>query len=238
MKLFLNKFFRCLEHVFNFFIEKVASRKYFAVIYSQEGEDLLLKRIFNEKKQGFYVDVGAHHPFRFSNTYMFYKNGWKGINIEPNPDSFENFIKYRPKDINLNYGVANHEMRIKYFMFDEPALNTFDKKILENRLSSTTYKHIKTVNVDVKPLAQIFEKFLPNNCTVDFLSVDVEGLDMEVIKSNDWQKYRPNIVIVEQLGIENIESLDFEIHAYMRSIKYVLFAKTFNTLFYKDNRNS
>src|SRR6186713_1276577 len=75
--------------------------KYYSISYSQEGEDLILKRFFSEKSGGFYVDVGAHHPKRFSNTYMFYKEGWSGINIDAMPGSMKLFNKVRSKDINL-----------------------------------------------------------------------------------------------------------------------------------------
>ena len=73
--------------------------------YSQEGEDMVLYRIFEKQKSGFYVDIGAYHPKRFSNTYFFYKRGWRGINIEPNPEAIKLFKKYRVGDINLEMGV-------------------------------------------------------------------------------------------------------------------------------------
>lgn len=202
--------------------------------FSQEGEDMVLSRIFSGKNKGFYVDVGAHHPMRFSNTYHFYKLGWKGINIEPNPDAINLFKKYRPRDNNLNCGVAKNKDSIEYFMFDEPALNTFDVDVLNDRLSETSYKHIKTIKIDVVPLMDIFKQYVSQGAEIDFLTVDVEGLDLEVLMSNDWGKYRPHWVLAEQLNLENIENLDFELHRYMKSIGYVLFAKTFNTLFYKN----
>lgn len=206
----------------------------FTIIYSQEGEDVLLRRLFNNQTNGFYVDVGAHHPMRFSNTYIFYKAGWEGINIEPNPDSLRLFDKHRPRDTNVNCGVARENGRLEYFMFDEPALNTFDKEMLKGRVSNAPYKHIKTIQIDVMPLAEVLERHLPENTKVDFLSVDVEGFDLDVIKSNDWEKFRPMWVLVEQLELESIEDLDFALHHYMKSIGYVLFAKTYNTLFYKN----
>lgn len=202
--------------------------------YSQEGEDMVLSRIFSDKSKGFYVDVGAHHPMRFSNTYSFYKRGWQGINIEPNPDSISMFKRYRPRDINLNCGIAWNKGNLEYYMFDEPALNTFDGDVLKSRISNTSYTHAKTIHIDVMPLADVLKQYIPDDLEIDFLSIDVEGLDLEVIKSNDWKKYRPSWVLVEQLNLKDIENLDFEIHHYMKSIGYTLFAKTFNTLFYKD----
>ena len=76
-------------------------------IYSQEGEDILIERMIGKKKKGFYIDIGAHHPYRFSNTYYFYKQGWSGINIEPNVEHFRYFLKHRKRDINLNKGLSD-----------------------------------------------------------------------------------------------------------------------------------
>lgn len=205
------------------------------VYYSQEGEDILLKRLFiNDGYKGFYVDIGAHHPTRFSNTYAFYLKGWCGINVEPNPDTFKLFTKKRPNDINLNLGVAQKSSLLKYYMFDEPALNTFDEEMLESRLKKTSYKHIKTIKVEVTPLSKIFDSYILQNQQIDFLTIDVEGYDLDVLKSNDWLKYRPKWILVEELNLLDIESLDFPIHYYMKSLNYILFAKTFNTLYYKN----
>ena len=218
-----------IRNIRNFYFDGFAIKS-----YAQEGEDIVLKRIFSGQSTGFYVDVGAHHPMRFSNTYSFYKLGWSGINIEPNPNSLNLFKKYRSRDINLNYGIAKNKGNLEYYMFDEPALNTFDSEVLNNRKINTHYKHTKTIHIDVMPLADMLQQHIPNEIKVDFLSIDVEGLDLEVLISNDWQKYRPNWVLVEQLNLKDIEHLDFETHHYMKSVGYVLFAKTFNTLFYKD----
>ena len=202
--------------------------------YAQEGEDIILQRIFAGKKNGFYVDVGAHHPQRFSNTNKFYSQGWRGINVEPNPDVINLFKKYRPDDINLNCGVAIDKGSLNYYMFDEPALNTFDDGVLKSRIADTSYKHLKTVSIEVRPLADLLRQHASKDKVIDFLTVDVEGFDLEVLQSNDWLNYRPNWVLVEQLNLDDIENLNFEIHQYMKSLNYVLFAKTFNSLFYKD----
>jgi hypothetical protein len=128
MKNLTNKFLAkwlipIIRNVRNFYFDGFAVKS-----YAQEGEDIVLKRIFGGQSTGFYVDVGAHHPMRLSNTYSFYKLGWRGINIEPNPDSFNLFTKYRSKDINLNCGIALDKGNLEYYMFDEPALNTFDSE--------------------------------------------------------------------------------------------------------------
>lgn len=234
MKNILIKVVRILSRTLRRVYEVIRYGDIISMVYSQEGEELLLTRVFKNQKTGFYVDVGAHHPMRFSNTYHFYKRNWTGINVEPNPDAFQAFEKARKKDVNLNFGIANKKDSLEYYMFNEPALNTFSESVLHERTQLDGCMHIKTLTVPVLPLSEVFETFLPIGKHVDFLSIDVEGLDLEVLKSNNWLKFRPKLILVEQLNLDDIENLDFEIHVFMKSINYTLFAKTYNTLFYKD----
>ena len=106
---------------------------YSNLYWSQEGEDILIKRIFANKKKGFYVDVGAHHSSRFSNTYKLYKeNCWSGINIDPCLSSFLDLKKKRKRDINVNIGISNKKEKLKFYSFNEGALNTFSLKKKNN----------------------------------------------------------------------------------------------------------
>lgn len=203
--------------------------------YSQEGEDMVLQRIFDGKTNGFYVDVGAHHPFRFSNTYFFYRLGWSGINIEPNPEASDLFQSARRKDINLQLGVAAHAAKLKYYVFDEPALNTFDEDIVNVRLATTSYKVTKTIEIPVERLDNVLTKYLPVNQEIDFLSIDVEGLDFAVLESNDWKRFRPKCVLVEALQMPLQDAMNSDIFLFMQKQEYVLFAKTYNTLIFCSN---
>ncbi|WP_199769589.1 FkbM family methyltransferase [Helicobacter pametensis] len=168
--------------------------------YSQEGEDLILKRIFEHQREGFYIDVGAHHPFRFSNTYLFYKRGWKGINIDAMPHSMKLFNTHRPRDINIETPIGKEGQILKYFSFNESALNTFKEEAITRILQNPHYQLIHTYTMETKPLNQILDKHLSPNQQIDFMSIDVEGLDLEVLETNDWIKYRPKILLVEALG--------------------------------------
>jgi len=174
---------------------------YLRASYSQEGEDLILERIFGEKECGFYVDVGAHHPKRFSNTQLFYRRGWRGINIEPNPDGYASFQRHRKRDINLGFGVADQEAELVYYMFNEPALNSFDRALSDQRPNGR-YRMIGTKTIPVKRLSDILEEFLPPGTLIDFMSIDVEGLDLEVLKSNDWFRFRPACLLVEAIDFK------------------------------------
>lgn len=214
---------------------KNAFKLYSTQSFSQEGEDLILKRIFENQKDGFYVDVGAHHPFRFSNTYLFYKKGWRGINLDAMPESMSIFKKYRPRDINLEIPIGENGKELTYHIFNEPALNTFDESRIQDILKNPEYVLLKKIKIQIKSLKEILDQYLPKNQKIDFLSIDVEGLDFEVIKSNDWQKYRPKILLVESLGGGGIQDfLHSEIYLFLSSQDYEVFAKTFNTIILKD----
>jgi FkbM family methyltransferase len=203
--------------------------------WSQEGEDQILRRIFEGQAIGFYVDVGAHHPKRFSNTYLFYKRGWRGINIDAMPGSMKIFDSTRPRDINLEMGIGSNEGELNYYIFNEPALNGFSKELSEQRNESDSIYLREIVKVQVQPLLKVLESHLNSNQQIDFMSVDVEGLDFDVLKSNDWSKYRPKIVLAEILGRSLHEIEQSEIVQFMHDQNYELNAKCLYTVFFRDS---
>ena len=205
--------------------------------YAQEGEDIVLRRILGRRDRGFYVDVGAHHPRRFSNTYLFYKSGWNGINVEPNPASIRHFRRERPRDINLQVGISEVPGLATYYEFDEPALNTFDRETVEHRLRDTPYRLVRSTEVPLRRLDEVLRAHLPTDRAIDFLTVDVEGSDLSVLKSNDWTLFRPACVLAEVLHADSLEQvLGGDVARFMQERGYVLFAKTMNTLFFLDQR--
>lgn len=213
----------------------LSSYRYINLSYSQEGEDLFLLRYFNSKENGFYVDVGAHHPKRFSNTYVFYQLGWKGINIDAMPNSMQLFNRVRSRDINLEVGISKEEGELTYHIFNETALNTFSESeaILKNE--SPNYSIERKVNVQTVPLSKLLETHLPKDQQIDFLSVDVEGLDLEVIESNDWNKYRPHLVLIEDLDREALDKLNNSpVYQKMKTLNYTPIGRTVSTLIFKD----
>jgi FkbM family methyltransferase len=205
--------------------------------YSSEGEDLILKRIFDGKTNGVYIDVGAHHPFRVSNTYLFYKKNWTGINIDPMPGSQAMFNKYRPLDINLEMGVSATKQHLTYYIFNEPALNTFSTDKVEEYTQDPQYRIIKEQKIETWPLADILDRYLPAGTNIDFLTIDAEGLDMEVLRSNNWQKYRPTYILVESTPFLLAHMHNTEIGQYMQEAGYAIFAKTYYTYIFKNMKS-
>lgn len=211
---------------------KVLFDSYAIKSYSQEGEDMVLRRIFENRETGFYVDVGAHHPQRFSNTYFFYKKGWSGINIDAMPGSMNLFNLLRPRDINLEVAVSKERKEMTYYMFNEPALNTFDQKLACERTNDKYYVVEKKM-IFTRTLKEIFSESLSSN-KITFLDVDVEGLDLDVIQSNDWDTYRPEYVLVEAYGANFCEVQNSDLYKFMINQKYDFFGKTVLTIIFKD----
>jgi len=167
------------------------------VTFSQECEDLLVHNQLRKRKRGFYVDIGGLHPIRFSNTYLFYLKGWRGIVVEPNPEAEALFRKHRPEDIFVGEGVAAASGNMEYHRFEEPALNTFDRELARTR-EETEGRPVKDrLQRRLSPLCDLLDRHLPQDTEIDLMSIDVEGLDDEVIRSNNWEKYRPRWLIAE-----------------------------------------
>lgn len=204
--------------------------------YAQEGEDLIIDKLLKYKKSGFYVDIGAHHPVKFSNTFIFYKRGWNGINVDAMPDSMNEFEKIRPRDINIQAAISNNNSEETFYIFNEPALNTLNAEEAKNKDNKNGYKIIKELKLDTFKLLEILDNQLSENQEIDFLSIDTEGNDLNVLKSNNWEKYKPKLVLVEDLKFKNIEDYhQSEMYIFMKNLNYSIVAKTINTVFYQLN---
>jgi len=192
--------------------------------FSQKGEDLIIDKLLNYKTHGFYVDVGANDPDRFSNTKRFYLKGWTGINIDPNLQSIDKFKKKRAKDININLGVGNTSGTLRFYKFFPDTLSTFSEEESNNYLKQG-YKLRDTIDIKVEKLSNILNKFI-NKKKIDFISIDTEGFDLEVLKSNDWEKYKPKCVCIETES-HDIESQKTEYkrkcHTFLLNIGYKLY---------------
>lgn len=169
--------------------------------YSSLGEDNILDWLTGYKDKGTYIDIGANHPDHNNNTKLFYERGWHGINIEPNVDGYKLFLKERPDDVNINTGVGNGELT--YFEGDNTAAgNTFNAETGKER-GLREGKKIK-----LTPLQDIFKQ---NGLThVDFISIDVERFEDNVLRSNDWTKYRADVLCIEGYAYPYLEQFGYK----------------------------
>ena len=198
--------------------------------FGQEGEDLILARLFDRQEKGFYVDVGAHHPFRFSNTYLLYLRGWRGINIDAMPGAMDAFRKWRPEDINIECLVSTDPTPRQFFQYDEPALNTVSEEIVRQRqIDAPQYRVTGSVTLPARPLADILDEHLPPGQAIDVLNVDVEGHDLDVLASNDWDRFRPRIIVAELIAVEFAQMQDTELYRFLAARGYRLQSKLLNS---------
>ena len=213
---------------------KMLARRFQRVSFSQEGEDLLLLHIFENYPSGFYVDVGAFHPVKFSNTYLLYKRGWRGINIDATPGSMDLFRRWRKRDINVEAAVGDRTGILNYYMFNQANLNTFDSEVAKKRAVAPGCSLLRTINLEMRPLRQILAEYIPPDTKIDLLNIDAEQSDLSVLLSNDWEKYRPDVVLVELTVLTVEEVLKSELYNFMSELGYRLFARTISSCFFLD----
>lgn len=166
------------------------------ISFSQTGEDMIIDAFAGPNENGFYVDVGAHHPIRYLNTLHFYLKGWKGINIDPIPGIMHEFKRFRPKDINLEMAIGDSGY-CDYYIFQDNAFNTLDKIAAEKTIETNLSQLIEVVQISKIPLKSIFDQYIRKDQDIDLLTIDAEGLDLEILKTNNWEKYRPSIICIE-----------------------------------------
>lgn len=200
--------------------------------FAQSGEDIIADIALEKKRKGIYVEVGAFHPKLFSNTYLFYKRGWRGVCIEPRPEARELFEKARSQDIFVGMGVGEKKDVLQYWQFADAAANTFSEEQAEKNIKEAGRKLLGKINVMVMPLRDILA--VSKVETVDLLSVDVEGMDLEVLKSNDWEKYRPKVVICEDLEFDFQKPKNSKVVKYLMDQGYELIGKTPYSLILRD----
>lgn len=200
--------------------------------YAQHGEDVFLKSFFRGQNNGFYVDIGANHPKRYSNTYLLHKKGWHGINVDPNPFTIQLFSHMRPHDINIACGVSNHPGELTYYMFSDPACNTFSEEFARSWEGKQWINLVEKRPIQTVPLRDILHAHVPPHQSIDLLTVDAEGLDIEVLESNDWDAYRPRVVMVEDVDFDAEEPTASKLYTFLHNKQYRLKAVIGPTLIF------
>lgn len=202
-------------------------------IYSEFGEDFISAVLLGFKKDGFFVDIGAFRPKELSVTYYFYKKlNWSGLVVEPNPSAKEAFEEQRPRDKFINNGVAKNEDTLTYYEFEDGLLNSFS----EDSYKAYKDQFIQSRDILVLPLKKILDENVPAGTSVDFMNIDVEGLDMEVLESNDWEKYSPEVISIEDHLFNPEDPMASEVVRFLKGKGYSLKANALISLiFQKDS---
>lgn len=194
----------------------IKSKRNFYITFSQCGEDMCLRNIFFHQKHGTYIDIGAHHPFKYSNTFILHDKGWRGINIDAMPGSMKLFNKYRPEDINLEMGMGNTNGEMEFYIFKDGAYNTFDVGIGEQRIQMGI-PFVGKKSVKVMRMDDMLDSYLSGN-DIDLLTLDVEGMELPILQSNNWQKYKPRYILCEMEASNVTKLLDSPITSFLSEV--------------------
>ena len=201
----------------SYFNRKIKSKK---ISYSLTGIDLIVDYMF-KNKNGFFIDVGCNHPVYNNNTYKLYKRGWNGINIDIDKKSIDLFNIFRKKDLNLNIAISSSENTKEFINFHEKSpINRL--KNMDDDLNSFKFESVKKINSST--LNSVIDNSIYNKKKIDFVSIDVEGHELEVIKGFDLEKYKPSVIIIEYLDlkIEKLEINYFNLENVLNSEIYKL----------------
>ncbi len=213
-----------LLHIFEF--------EGFIITYSQFGEDMILEDHFRGKKQGFYIDVGCNRPIQGSNTFRLYMKGWRGINIDGNERLIKKFKKIRKRDVNLCEIVSDKEGPMKFYVSADDRVSTVSGEFKEWIKDHRNYSdEIQTTS---KSLQKLLEKYLPKEQKIDFLNIDVEGHDYEVLCSNDFEKFRPTVICIEDHDFSLDKISNSKIYTHLTSKNYSLIGFANPNLFFED----
>jgi len=197
--------------------------------YSQSKEDIFALKYFKNKNSGFYVDVGCHHPTRINNTCLLYNRGWRGVNIDMSKLSIDLFDILRKEDVNIHSAVSSKNKIINYYTNK----NLFLSASIIQKKGSSKFKYKEQVSSE--PLTQILNKTIYKNKQIDFLSIDAEGADYEVLKSLDFKKYKPKLICIEiwqdQVKVFNIKN--HKIYKFLSKKNYKLITNLADNFIFK-----
>ncbi|MBK4215157.1 FkbM family methyltransferase [Paracoccus caeni] len=207
-------------------------RKFAITHWGQSAEDAVLRRFVGAKKDGFYVDVGAHHPIRISNTYLFHKLGWHGVNIDANKDTIDLFNKFRPNDRNIHALVGERtEQPLTFTIFKGETRSTAHEE--KTQRLEKKFEVLSKQEMSPVPLREILDANVPPGQHIDIMNVDIEGFDIQALQTNDWSKYRPDYICVEDFNFKNGRTSDTR--EFMTSIGYICVSHCYDTSIYHTN---
>jgi FkbM family methyltransferase len=220
---------------FHYFLCRIVERfemEGFTISYSQCGEDLILKSIFGKtKRQGLYVDIGCNNPIQKSNTFKLYLKGWNGICADGNAALMKKFKKIRTRDICLTEIVSDSAREVTFYQDDiNHEMSSVDSG--QGTELKAIYKNLKEIKTYSTTLAAIFDQHVHSG-KIDLLCIDVEHHDLEVLKGNDFDKYRPEIICVEFDG--SMMSLKgSELDTFLTARNYTIIAFSSPNVYYRD----
>ena len=164
------------------------------ISYAQNFEDVVLNRVFHAVQQGRYIDIGAYDPAVDSVTKHFYDRGWSGVNVEPITRFHEKFVAARPRDWNINSAVGAAVGMVQFNEWGDSGLSTCCDTLDETCVKQMGFER-STYTVPMTTLAEITAQL--GGLPVDFLKIDVEGAERDVLLGGEWRAFRPRVILLE-----------------------------------------
>jgi hypothetical protein len=203
-------------------LKKIYYSKYRKYSYAISNVDLIIDRIFSKIKKGIYLDVGCNHPIKYNNTYLLYKRGWNGINIDSDSKSINAFNAFRKDDFNVKGLISSSNKKIDYYFYhDRSALNTVDKKLVKSRKT----KPQKIIKLATLPLDEVIKNSPYRNKKINLLSIDIENHEYEALKNFQFKKYKIDMIVTECLNIRTKK-----LETQNQTLKFILNSKIYKLL--------
>ena len=197
--------------------------------YAMDKEDLAILDNVKKYKSGFYVDVGCYHPIRNNNTYLLYKKNWRGVNIDLSEFSIDLFNFLRPDDCNIVAAISNTKSKSNiYYQKKLSQLTTLS----EEQSKKVFQGNIKIKEIETSTIDEILSKTKYANSTIDFLNIDIEGLDFEALQGLNFEKYDPKLICIE---VHDFKVEDSKVYEFLKKKNYKLvWSGIFSHLFTKN----
>ena len=207
------------------YLKKIYYEKYSKKSYSLSNVDLVIERIFRNKRKGIYIDVGCNHPIKHNNTYLLYKKGWCGINIDLDNKSINEFNKLRKRDINIKTLITSYDDEEKdlYFYHERSAINTISRDLAESRVN----QHKEVKKIKGKSLNSVIANSKYKNSKIDLLSIDIENYEYEALKNFNFSAYNIDLIVTEttDTNIKSLETYNLSLDNIMKTDLYKLLIK-------------
>ena len=213
--------FRALRYSLEFMVRPLWRKLWvepFLKSYSQRYEDMIIDSLLGNQETGTYLDIGAFDPQVLSNTKRFHDRGWMGCNVEPNPPRFQKFLRERPNDINLNVGLSDAAGKLVFFDVAPQAFSTFSEE-RARELKDMGARIRREIEIPVMRMEDVFEEYFKAQ-TVDFCSIDTEGMDLAILRGNDWSRFRPRVLCVEVSATRQGDQQPESVEEFLRSVGY------------------
>ncbi|TRX57785.1 FkbM family methyltransferase [Fulvivirga sp. M361] len=209
-----------VKYIFQSLLRMVLGRSV-KLSYGFSGEDRLIESLLKPKitDRGYYVEVGCNHPTLFSNTFLFYRRGWSGICIDGNKKLIKKYKFSRPKDTAICAIVSDSTKPLEYLSLTNDVLSTVERtgveQFLEQGQKITSREVVKprslTSILDVHEVPKHF----------NFLSIDAEGHDMNVLRSLDLNRYQPKLILLELENFDAKALVDNEVYQVLKDFGYI-----------------